>query len=134
MLFGNMAELEHALHSKSVTLHTKIKGRAFTYDENGNRVSKIFDTTPGRMILGELLPKNPKVPFDVANTLMTKKQISSMIDAVYRNCGQKETVIFCDRIMALGFREACKAGISFGKDDMVVPETKPRSSVRPMRS
>ena len=49
-----------------------------------------------------------------------------MIDTVYRNCGQKETVIFCDRIMALGFREAFKAGISFGKDDMVVPETKPQ--------
>ena len=49
-----------------------------------------------------------------------------MIDIVYRNCGQKETVIFCDRIMALGFREAFKAGISFGKDDMVVPESKPR--------
>ena len=48
-----------------------------------------------------------------------------MIDTVYRNCGQKETVIFCDRIMAMGFREAFKAGISFGKDDMVVPETKP---------
>ena len=45
-----------------------------------------------------------------------------MIDTVYRNCGQKETVIFCDRIMALGFREAFKAGISFGKDDMVVPD------------
>ena len=49
-----------------------------------------------------------------------------MIDIVYRQCGQKETVIFCDRIMALGFREAFKAGISFGKDDMVVPETKPK--------
>jgi len=49
-----------------------------------------------------------------------------MIDTVYRHCGQKETVIFCDRIMTLGFREAFKAGISFGKDDMVVPETKPR--------
>ncbi len=47
-----------------------------------------------------------------------------MIDAVYRNCGQKETVIFCDRIMALGFYHAFKAGISFGKDDMVVPENK----------
>ena len=57
---------------------------------------------------------------------MTKKEISEMIDTVYRNCGQKETVIFCDRIMSLGFREAFKAGISFGKDDMVVPDTKPR--------
>ncbi len=126
MAFANMGELEHALHAKAITLHTKIKGRAWTYDENGNRVSKIFDTTPGRMILGQLLPDHNKVPFDVANKLMTKKEISSMIDTVYRNCGQKETVIFCDRIMALGFREAFKAGISFGKDDMVVPETKPK--------
>ena len=71
-----------------------------------------------------MLPDHEKVPFDVASKLMTKKEISNMIDIVYRNCGQKDTVIFCDRIMALGFREACKAGISFGKDDMVVPETK----------
>ena len=55
---------------------------------------------------------------------MTKREISSMIDTVYRHCGQKETVIFCDRIMALGFYHAFKAGISFGKDDMVVPESK----------
>jgi len=126
MCFAEMSEIEHALFSKSVTLHSKVKGRGWTYDENGNRVSKIFDTTPGRMILGQLLPKHVKVPFDVANKLMTKKEISGMIDTVYRNCGQKETVIFCDKIMALGFREACKAGISFGKDDMVVPEAKKR--------
>src|SRR5437588_481150 len=124
MAFANIGEIEHALAAKAITLHTKIKGRGWTYDEKGKRVSKIFDTTPGRMMLGQLLPDHHKVPFDVANRLMTKKEISSMIDTVYRNCGQKDTVIFCDRIMALGFREACKAGISFGKDDMVVPETK----------
>ncbi|HYP56934.1 MAG TPA: DNA-directed RNA polymerase subunit beta' [Beijerinckia sp.] len=126
MMFANMGEIEHALHAKAITLHTKIKGRAWTYDADGQRVSKIFDTTPGRLILGQLLPRHNKIPFDVVNKLMTKKEISNMIDIVYRNCGQKETVIFCDRIMALGFREAFKAGISFGKDDMVVPETKPR--------
>ncbi|MGA3303036.1 MAG: DNA-directed RNA polymerase subunit beta' [Methylovirgula sp.] len=126
MMFSNMGEIEHALHAKAITLHTKIKGRAWSYDGNGERVSKIFDTTPGRLILGQLLPEHKKITFDVANKLMTKKEISSMIDIVYRNCGQKETVIFCDKIMALGFREAFKAGISFGKDDMVVPETKPR--------
>jgi len=124
MAFSSIAEIEHAINAKSITLHTKIKGRAWTFDANGNRVSKIFDTTPGRMILGQLLPEHVKIPFDVANRLMTKKEISAMIDTVYRNCGQKETVIFCDRIMSLGFREAFKAGISFGKDDMVVPETK----------
>ena len=76
------------------------------------------------MILGELLPKKPGVKFALVNQLLTKKAISGMIDAVYRNCGQKETVIFCDRIMALGFHHAFKAGISFGKDDMLIPDTK----------
>ncbi|MGI8569735.1 MAG: DNA-directed RNA polymerase subunit beta' [Methylocella sp.] len=126
MAFANMGEIEHALHAKAITLHTRIKGRAQTFDGEGQRVSKIFETTPGRMILGQLLPHHVKISFDVVNKLMTKKEISNMIDIVYRNCGQKETVIFCDKIMALGFREAFKAGISFGKDDMVVPETKPR--------
>ncbi len=126
MAFADMGEIEHALHAKAVTLHTPIKGRAWTFDGEGRRVPKIFDTTPGRMILGQLMPHHVKIPFDVVNKLMIKKEISNMIDIVYRNCGQKETVIFCDRIMALGFHEAFKAGISFGKDDMVVPETKPR--------
>ena len=125
-LYSDMGEIEHAVAAKTVTLHSKIKGRAWTYDEKGKRVSKIFDTTPGRLMLGQLLPKNAKIPFDVANKLMTKKEISNMIDTVYRNCGQKDTVIFCDRIMSLGFREAFKAGISFGKDDMLVPENKTR--------
>ena len=126
MMFADMGEIEHAIAAKAVTLHTKVKGRAWSFDENGKRVSKIFETTPGRLILGRLLPHHVKIPFDVANRLMTKKEISAMIDTVYRNCGQKETVIFCDRIMSLGFREAFKAGISFGKDDMVVPDTKPQ--------
>ncbi len=126
MAFANMGEIEHALAAKAITLHSKIKGRAWTFDPKGKRIAKIFETTPGRMILGQLVPENVKIPFDVVNKLMTKKEISNMIDVVYRNCGQKETVIFCDRIMALGFREAFKAGISFGKDDMVVPDSKPR--------
>ncbi len=126
MAFADMGEIEHAIHARAVTLHSRIKGRAWSYDEKGQRISKIFETTPGRMILGQLMPDHKHIPFDVVNKLMTKKEISNMIDIVYRNCGQKETVIFCDRIMALGFREAFKAGISFGKDDMVVPSTKPR--------
>ena len=85
---------------------------------------KIHDTTPGRALLGQLLPDHAKISFDIANRLMTKREISNLIDIVYRECGQKETVIFCDKIMNLGFTNAFKAGISFGKDDMVVPESK----------
>ncbi|RCL04130.1 MAG: DNA-directed RNA polymerase subunit beta' [Candidatus Tokpelaia sp. JSC189] len=124
MIFADIGELHHALENGIVTLHTKIKGRYLTVDVEGNPVSGIFDTTPGRMIIGELLPKNVNVPFDLVNQEMTKKNISRMIDHVYRHCGQKETVIFCDQIMQLGFSYACRAGISFGKDDMLIPETK----------
>jgi DNA-directed RNA polymerase subunit beta' len=122
--FGDMAEVEHALHSRSIDLHTRIKFRWNGVDEEGKAFRKWFETTPGRVMLGEVLPRNAKVSFEVVNKLMTKREISNMIDQVYRHCGQKETVIFCDRIMALGFHHAFKAGISFGKDDMVVPSTK----------
>jgi DNA-directed RNA polymerase subunit beta' len=123
-VYGDMSEIEHALHSKVIDLHTRIKWRWEGVDEKGDTIRKWFDTTPGRVLLGQVLPKNAKIPFDVVNKLMTKREISGMIDQVYRHCGQKETVIFCDRIMALGFHHAFKAGISFGKDDMVVPSTK----------
>ena len=123
-LYCDMAEVDHALHEKIVTLHAKIKYRWEGVDEEGNSYQKWYETTPGRVILGNVLPKSPKISFDIVNKLMTKREISSMIDSVYRHCGQKETVIFCDRIMALGFYHAFKAGISFGKDDMVVPESK----------
>src|SRR5712672_2353779 len=123
-IFGDMAELEHALHSKVIHLHTKIKYRWEGMDETGKVSKRWIETTAGRVMLGNLLPKSSKIPFDIINKLMTKREISSMIDMVYRHCGQKDTVIFCDRIMALGFHHAFKAGISFGKDDMVVPSTK----------
>jgi DNA-directed RNA polymerase subunit beta' len=124
MAFGDVGEVEHALFNKSVTYHAKIRYRWTGVNEDGTSYTRIYETTPGRVLLGQLLPKTPKLAFDVVNKLMTKKEISNMIDAVYRNCGQKESVIFCDRIMGMGFLNAFKAGISFGKDDMVIPENK----------
>ena len=58
------------------------------------------------------------------NKVLSKKELAGLIDVVYRFCGQKETVIFADRLMELGFKNACMAGISFGKDDMIIPEAK----------
>src|SRR4249919_1240978 len=124
MAFTNVGEIEQALASKAVTLHSRIKARFEGVDEKGEHMVRRVETTPGRMLLSEILPRNPAVGFEVINQLLTKKQISELIDHVYRFCGQKETVIFCDRIMALGFYNAFKAGISFGKDDMVVPHSK----------
>jgi len=124
MLFGDMAEVDHALNAGVITLHTKIKGRFKYVDEEGNPTSRIYETTPGRLKIGELLPKQPGMSLEVCNKLLTKREISKMIDDVYRGCGQKESVIFCDKIMGLGFHNAFKAGISFGKDDMVIPDSK----------
>ena len=122
--YKDIAEIEHALYEKVIGLHTKIKYRWEGLDEKGKSVNTWYETTPGRALLGQVLPRSTKVSFDAVNKLMTKREISNMIDTVYRHCGQKETVIFCDRIMALGFHHAFKAGISFGKDDMVVPQKK----------
>jgi DNA-directed RNA polymerase subunit beta' len=126
MVFGNIGEIEQALEAKAVTLHTRIKSRYRTVDADNQPVVLRVDTTPGRMLLSEILPRTPAFGFELVNTLLTKKEISNVIDQVYRHCGQKETVIFCDRLMALGFQQACKAGISFGKDDLIVPEAKRR--------
>ena len=123
-VFGDIAEVEHALQDRVVDVHSKIQFRWEGLGEDGKPYVKRYDTTPGRALLAQVLPRSSKVSFDTVNKLMTKREISGMIDTVYRHCGQKETVIFCDRIMALGFYHAFKAGISFGKDDMVVPASK----------
>ena len=124
MVFGSIDEIYQALAAKAVTLHAKVKVRYVTRDDDGTEVRQIHETTPGRALIADLLPRTPKIPFDVVNELMTKKAVSNVIDTVYRHSGQKETVIFCDRLMQLGFTNAFKAGISFGKDDMVIPDTK----------
>ena len=124
MTLSDMAEVHQALHVGAVTLHSKITTRVPQTDENGNEYMLRVETTPGRMLIGECLPKRHTVPFDVVNRLMTKKEIGDVIDQVYRHTGQKDTVLFADAIMSLGFRHAFKAGISFGKDDMIIPDSK----------
>jgi DNA-directed RNA polymerase subunit beta' len=123
-LFGSIGEVESALEAGVVTLHTKIKGRFESIDADGKPYRKVIDTTPGRMKLAELLPKHPKISYSLLDQTLTKKEVGNLIDNVYRFCGQKATVIFADRIMQLGFKEAAKAGISFGMADMVVPKAK----------
>ncbi len=124
MILSGLEEVHQALDAGAVTLHTKITSRVPQVDADGNEYLKRVETTPGRMLLGEKLPKSHKVPFEVVNRLLTKKDVGDVIDEVYRHTGQKETVLFADGIMGLGFKHAFKAGISFGKDDMIIPEAK----------
>jgi DNA-directed RNA polymerase subunit beta' len=88
MAFGTMAEVHQALFTKAVTLHTKIIARVPQTDEDGVVRMKRFNTTPGRLLLGETLPKSHKVPFETVNRQLTKKEIGDVIDTVYRLTGQ----------------------------------------------
>ena len=124
MIFSGVDEVEHALYNGFVTYQTKIKCRLEVMGEEGKMVRKVFDTTPGRVLLSQVLPKNPNLPFSLFNRLLRKKEIADIIDQVYRYCGQKETCIFVDRIKNMGYKYAAVSGVSFGKDDMIVPKAK----------
>ena len=124
MAFMDVGEVQQALDAGAVSLHAKIQCRYHTVDDENKPLVTRIETSPGRMMLSEILPRHPNVKLDVINQLLTKKEVSNVIDLVYRHCGQKETVIFADRMMALGFSYACRAGISFGKDDLVIPDAK----------
>ncbi len=123
-IFGDLGEIEMALDAGVVTLHSKIKARFTEMTPEGETLRKVIDTTPGRMKIAALLPRHTQIGHRLIEKALTKKEIGNLIDIVYRHCGQKATVIFADQIMALGFKEAAKAGISFGKDDIIIPQRK----------
>merc|ERR1711965_415892 len=123
-IFSSIEEIEQALENKSISLHSKIVSTFQTVDQNGNTIIEKYTSTAGRFLLANVLPKNHNIKFALVNKLLTKKNVSEVIDTIFRYCGQKETVIFCDRIKTLGFKHAFKAGISFGKDDLIIPKTK----------
>ena len=123
-IFSSVEEIEQALENKSISLHTKIISIFKTIDKDGNNIVEKYTSTAGRFLLANVLPKNHNIKFSLINKLLTKKNVSEVIDTIFRYCGQKETVIFCDRIKTLGFKHAFKAGISFGKDDLLIPKNK----------
>ncbi|WGF88602.1 DNA-directed RNA polymerase subunit beta' [Marinivivus vitaminiproducens] len=124
-VFGSLAEVMHAVEARAISLHSKISCRLHMPQFEGEPKPVRVTTSAGRLILYDILPKTPALSFErLLNRLLKKKEITQLVDEVYRHCGQKETVVFADRLMTLGFSYACRAGISFGKDDMVIPEEK----------
>ena len=123
-VFVNIDEIEQALENKAISLHSKIVSTFVTVDEKNNKITQKYNSTAGRFLLANLLPKNKNIKFNLVDRLLTKRHVSEVIDTIFRYCGQKETVIFCDKIKTLGFKHAFKAGISFGKDDLIIPKTK----------
>jgi DNA-directed RNA polymerase subunit beta' len=123
-IFSNIEEIGQAIENKSISLHSKIISVFQTIDENGNKLTQKYTSTAGRFLLASVLPKHHKIKFTIIDRLLAKKHVSEIIDTIFRFCGQKATVIFCDKIKSLGFKHAFRAGISFGKDDLIIPETK----------
>jgi len=118
--FLDTNEILKAVELKDINLHSKINVRIKNFDGSFSKV----ETTAGRMLLADSLPNSQKINFSLINKTLTKKEVSNLIDTVYRFCGQKETVLFADSIMQIGFKYAAIAGISFGKDDLIIPEEK----------
>jgi len=122
--FVNNAEIEHALESGEISVHSRIISRFQTVDDKGNIKFEKYTSTAGRFLLANVLPKNTYIKFSLVDRLLPKKIVSEIIDFVFRYTGQKSTVIFCDKLKDLGFKHAFKAGISFGKDDLIIPKNK----------
>ncbi|NCF52763.1 DNA-directed RNA polymerase subunit beta' [Gammaproteobacteria bacterium] len=126
MQLSDVAEARRAFESGAADMQAKVRVRVPLQetDEGGETrtVVKIVDTTIGRALLSEILPEG--LSFDLVNQTMSKKAISAVINACYRQLGLKKTVVFADRLMYTGFRLATRAGISIGVNDMVVPESK----------
>ena len=122
--FVNTTEIEHALEIGQIKVHSRIVSRFETLDEKGNKKFEKHISTAGRFLLSNLIPKNANNNFSLVDRLLPKKTVSEIIDHVFRFSGQKSTVIFCDKLKDLGFKHAFKAGISFGKDDLVIPDNK----------
>ncbi len=126
MAFSNLAEVHRAYETRAVDLHAKVRVRLLdvSYDEEGKRSERmaLIETTVGRALLAEILPEG--MPFALVNTELTKKAISRLINLSYRMLGLKNTVVFADQLMYMGFRFATRSGISIGIDDMRIPEEK----------
>ncbi len=122
--FVNSSEIEHALETGQIKVHSRIVSRFETVDEKGNTKFEKHISTAGRFLLSNLIPKNINNKFSLVDRLLPKKIVSEVIDHVFRFSGQKSTVIFCDKLKDIGFKHAFKAGISFGKDDLLIPDNK----------
>jgi len=125
-LFANIAEVSRAYETREVELQAKVVVRLkeFHKDEEGQSVEKLtrYETTVGRALLSEVLPAG--LPFALINKTLKKKEISRLINASFRQCGLRDTVIMADRLMYTGFSYATRAGISISVDDMLMPPKK----------
>ncbi|MEQ8261348.1 MAG: DNA-directed RNA polymerase subunit beta' [Alcanivorax sp.] len=125
-IFADIAEVLRALGTREVELHARVRVRIHEVvkDQEGRieEATRLVETTPGRCKIWDIVPEG--IGFDMVNQNMTKKAISKLLNTCYRILGTKETCIFADQIMYMGFREATLSGSSIGVEDMVIPDAK----------
>ena len=122
LVFADVAEATRAFGDGKVELHARIKVRIEEIDEEGVAVSRLTETTVGRALLYEIVPR--ELAFELVNRPMGRRAISDVINACYRNVGLKETVVFADQLMYMGFEYSTRSGASIGVEDFVIPEDK----------
>ena len=123
MIFSDVEEVHRAYQEKIVDLQAKVRVRIKIKDDSSDEsITKIVETTAGRSVLAELLPR--EIPFSYINKDLDKKAISELFDVSYRLAGLKATVVLADQIMYTGFRYSTRAGVSIGVNDMVIPTQK----------
>ncbi|MBM3394692.1 MAG: DNA-directed RNA polymerase subunit beta', partial [Betaproteobacteria bacterium] len=122
----DVSEVMRAYETRQIDIQTRINVRIkeIVVEADGSHREKVtrYETTAGRAILSEILP--PGLPFTLVNKALKKKEISRLINASFRRCGLRETVIFADKLMYTGFTYATRAGVSICVDDMQVPNEK----------
>ena len=123
-VFSSTAEVLAALEEKSISLHTNIIAKVRMLDDSGTVVFRREETTPGRLIFWNSVPQTPLIPFSSINRALSSKEVTELVGNVYHFCGPTETTIFADALVQLGFKYATVGGISFGKEDLLVPPEK----------
>ncbi len=124
MMFSGLNEVLMALKEGVVSLHAKVTLRCPVMKEDGQIILQRFETTPGRGIFWNIMPLHTNIEFSLVNKVLTSKDMGGLLKMVHQHCGPTETAHFADRMLQLGFEYATKSGISFGKDDLIIPKEK----------
>ena len=129
MRFVDTREMETALATGNIETQAKIeilipKWRVDpSHEDIGESEEKVLQqTTPGRILMMSFLPQG--IPFSSINRMLKKKDLVSLVNEIFRTCGLRETVIFCDKLMRFGFEQATRAGISICMQDMTISPQK----------
>ncbi len=120
--FGSYNEVMRALEAKIIAINSKIK-YYYSYETSPDKTHCV-ETTPGSVILFNLVPQDGLMSFEDMNLIFNSKNISIVLNSVYKTYGTKMAVMFADKMMNIGFEQSTKSGLSFGKDDMIVPFSK----------